>query len=218
MDEKKWTNYLYYILIGVLSFVALLFLPMVGSEIGMSFNFPTTVAGWFVYIVSQLITAVINVLIFHSFIKQSRLNIKDDTNYLKAVQILQLNKSKTYIPRSLTQLNKREYGVKGITIFLSSILATIALGEAILTYNYVKLLTYLFVIIMGIVFGVLEMKKYEEYYTGEYLDYALMVEAKRLAEEAEGKVFDEADDIADVVGGVDVLEPVDSVGGIGDNS
>lgn len=198
MDDKKWTNYLYYILIGVLSFVALLFLPMVGSEIGMSFSFPTTVAGWFVYIVSQLITAIINVLIFHSFIKQSRLNIKDNPNFIKAVQILQANKSKTYIPRSLAQLNKKEYGVKGITIFLSSILATIALGEAILTYNYVKLLTYLFVIIMGIVFGILEMKKYEEYYTTEYLDYALMVERQR-HEEAVEVPEKELDKQADVI-------------------
>jgi hypothetical protein len=158
---------------------------MIGSELGMSFNFPTTAAGWFVYITSQLITAVINVLIFHSFIKQSKLNIKDNENYKKAVEILRANRSKTYVPRSLSQLNKREYGLKGITIFLGSILATVALGEAILTYNYVKLLTYIFVVSMGIIFGVLEMKKYEEYYIGEYLDYAEMVERERKVKEAE---------------------------------
>ena len=215
MEDKKWTNYLYYILIGVLSFISLLFLPMLGSEIGMSFNFPTTVAGWFIYITSQLITAVINVLIFHSFIKQSQLNIKDNANYKRAVELLRAYKSKTYIPRSLSQLNKREYGIKGITIFLSSILATFALGEAILTYNYVKLLTYIFVIAMGIIFGILEMKKYEEYYVGEYLDYAEMVVAEREAEEqckeaeqvaqklvaeVQEELPDEADDFTDPVG------------------
>lgn len=211
MEDKKWTNYLYYILIGILSFISLVFLPMIGSELGMSFNFPTTAAGWFVYITSQLITAVINVLIFHSFIKQSKLNIKDNENYKKAVEILRANRSKTYVPRSLSQLNKREYGVKGITIFLGSILATVALGEAILTYNYVKLLTYIFVVSMGIIFGVLEMKKYEEYYVGEYLDYAEMVERERqvkeveqylerVVEEVQEDLPDETNDFADPVG------------------
>lgn len=179
MDDKKWTNYLYYILIGVLSFISLVFLPMLGSELGMSFNFPTTTAGWFVYITSQLIAAVINVLIFHSFICQAKLNIKDNPNYLRAVELLRNNKEKTYIPRSLARFNMKEYGVKGISIFLGSILATIAIGEAILTYNYVKLISYLLVIIMGIIFGVLEMKKYEEYYITEYLDYAEMVERQK---------------------------------------
>lgn len=174
--DKKWTNYLYYILIGVLSFISLVFLPMVGSELGMSFNFPTTTAGWLVYITGQLIAAVINVLIFHSFIKQAKLNIKNNGNYQKAVEILRANKSKTYIPRSLSQLNMREYGIKGISIFLGSILATVAIGEAILTYNYVKLISYLLVVSMGVIFGILEMKKYEEYYTGEYLDYAIMIQ------------------------------------------
>ena len=179
MDDKKWTNYLYYILIGVLSFISLVFLPMLGSELGMSFNFPTTTAGWFVYITSQLIAAVINVLIFHSFICQAKLNIKDNPNYLRAVELLRSNKEKTYIPRSLTRFNMKEYGVKGVTIFLGSILATVAIGEAILTYNYVKLISYLLVIIMGIIFGILECKKYEEYYTTEYLDYAEMVERQK---------------------------------------
>lgn len=185
MNDKKWTNYLYYILIGVLSFISLVFLPMLGSELGMSFNFPTTTAGWFVYITSQLIAAVINVLIFHSFICQAKINIKDDANYKIAVELLRTNKEKTYIPRSLAQLNRKEYGVKGITIFLGSILATVAIGEAILTYNYVKLISYLLVIIMGVIFGILEMKKYQEYYTTEYLDYAEMIERQRHEEAVE---------------------------------
>ena len=183
--DKKWTNYLYYILIGVLSFISLVFLPMLGSELGMSFNFPTTTAGWFVYITSQLIAAVINVLIFHSFICQAKINIKENENYKRAVELLRNNKEKTYVPRSLAQLNLREYGVKGVTIFLGSILATVAIGEAILTYNYVKLISYLLVIIMGIIFGILEMKKYEEYYITEYLDYAEMIERQRNEEALE---------------------------------
>lgn len=183
----KIRSYLYYVVIGILSFVSLVFLPMVGTEVGMNFVIPTTVSGWIVYIMSQLIVALINVLLFHSFILQSRLNVKEDKNYKKALEILRESKEKEYIPRSIKEVNRREYGQKGTTIFLSSIMSVFALGQAILTYDYMKLLTYLFTIVMGIIFGILEMKKYEEYYIGEYLDYALMIQkkAKEKSEEVE---------------------------------
>lgn len=176
MIDDKIRNYLYYIVIGILSFVSLVFLPMVGTEVGMSFVIPTTVSGWIVYIMSQLIVAIINVLLFHSFILQSKINVRDNESYKQALKILRASKEKDYRPRSEREVNRREYGQKGTTIFLSSIMSVFALGQAILTYDYMKLLTYLFTIVMGIIFGVLEMKKYEEYYTGEYLDYALMIE------------------------------------------
>lgn len=174
----KIRSYLYYVVIGILSFVSLVFLPMVGTEVGMDFVIPTTVSGWIVYIMSQLIVALINVLLFHSFILQSKLNVKEDKNYKKALEILRESKEKEYIPRSIKEVNRREYGQKGTTIFLSSIMSVFALGQAILTYDYMKLLTYLFTIVMGIIFGILEMKKYEEYYTEEFLDYALMIRKK----------------------------------------
>jgi len=181
--EKLWTQYLYYGIIFIVSLISLIFLPMIGSDLEMGFNFPNTTAGWVVYIISQLIIAIINVLIFHSFICQSKINIKDNENYKKAVEILRVNKEKTYIPRSLEKFNTKEYLSKGVSIFLSSIMAVFALGQAILTYDYAKLLSYLFTILMGIIFGIIEMKKYEEYYTTEYLDYAVMIQEINLKEE-----------------------------------
>ena len=77
----KWKQYLYYILIGIISFISLVFLPMFGSEVGMAFTFPTTGAGWIVFIITQLLMAIVNVLIFHSFICQAKINIKDDPKY-----------------------------------------------------------------------------------------------------------------------------------------
>ena len=180
--EKQWTQYLYYGIIFIVSFISLIFLPMIGSDIDAGFDFPESPSGWIVYIVSQLIVAIINVLIFHSFICQSKINIKDNESYKKAVEILRANKEKTYIPRSLSAFNRKEYLTKGISIFLSSVMAVFALGQAILTYDYAKLLSYLFTIIMGIIFGIIEMKKYEEYYTTEYLDYATMIKNKNMEE------------------------------------
>jgi uncharacterized membrane protein len=196
--EKKWTQYMYYIIIGVISFVALVFLPMFGSEVGMAFTFPTTPAGWVVYIITQAIMSVVNVLIFHSFICQAKINIKDDTNYLRAVEILRAYTSKTYTPRSYAQFRNQEYRWKGISIAIGTLLGGFALTQAILSYDYVRMLSYLFTVIFGIIFGILEMKKWEEYYTTEYLDYAYFYEkqqeeeARKAEEEARRKAEEEA--------------------------
>lgn len=179
----KWKQYLYYILIGIISFISLVFLPMFGSEVGMAFTFPTSAAGWIVFIITQLLMAIVNVLIFHSFICQAKINIKDDTKYNEAKSILQLYILKSYVPRSLSQFTRREYGMKGVSIAIGTLLAGFALTQAILTYDYVRMLSYLFTITFGVIFGILEMKKWEEYYTGEFYDYALYYQKKKEEEE-----------------------------------
>lgn len=173
--EKKLTDYMYYGIVGIISLLALVFLPFMGSAVGMDWNIPSTVPGWIVFIVSKITVALINIMLFHSFVKQSRLNVKDDVRYLEAVEILRESKLDTYIPRSLEQLNHQEYRTKVITIFITSLVSAFSLGQAILTFDWMSFLSYLFTVTMGIVFGILEMKKYEDYYTSEYLDYAKMI-------------------------------------------
>lgn len=183
MKSKTLDLYLYYILVGILSFVALVFLPFFGSEVGMGFTFPTTPAGWIVYIIQQALMSLVNILIFHSFICQSYVNVKDDPNYKEAQNILNSFDSKEYIPMTLQQFNKKEYGKKGVAIFIGTLLGGFALTQAILTYDYVRMLAYLFTIIFGIIFGIYEMKKYELYLTTEYLKSALYQQRKRIEEE-----------------------------------
>lgn len=189
----KWKQYLYYILIGIISFISLVFLPMFGSEVGMAFTFPTTAAGWIVFIITQLLMAIVNVLIFHSFICQAKINIKDDPKYNEAKSILQLYILKSYVPRSLAQFSRREYGMKGVSIAIGTLFAGFALTQAILTYDYVRMLSYLFTITFGVIFGILEMKKWEEYYTGEFYDYALYYQKKK-EEEIKEKERNEMDE------------------------
>ena len=231
--KKKIDLWLYYILIGVITFVALVFLPFFGSEVGMSFNFPNTAAGWVVYIVQQALMAVVNVLIFHSFICQAYINVKDNENYIKARDIFHSFDNKEYIPRTLQQFNKKEYGTKAVWIAIGTLMGGFALTQAILTYDYIRALAYLFTIIMGIVFGIFEMKKYETYLTYEYLLSALyhqrkveekaLEEQKKLEEEkklqaeiarhqemAQEEHLQQGDDSTSDSGGAVVLESSDS--------
>lgn len=162
---------------------------MVGSEVGLNWNLPSTTVGWIVYIVTKLIVAVINVLIFHCFMEQAKLNIADNENYKKANEMLYAIAPDVYDPRSPHLFNKQEYGKKGIFIFVTTLLSAFALTQAVLSFDYVSMLTYLFTIIMGLVFGIIQMKKAEVYWTQEYYDFAVKF-VKQLQKTMEVKTDD----------------------------
>lgn len=172
MDKVR--QWLYYFIIGIISFISLTFLPMIGSEIGLQWSIPNTTVGWIVWIAIKLIVSILNVLIFHCFMCQAKLNIKDNPKYKEAREILQQMKDKEVLPRSPRKWNIEQYGKKGTTIFIGTALGTVALTQAILSFDYVSMLTYLFTIVLGLIFGILQMKNAEEYWTSEYWEYAQM--------------------------------------------
>lgn len=179
---KQW---MYYIIIAVISFIALVFLPMIGSEVGLDWALPKSTVGWVVWVAVKLIVATINVLIFHSFMQQAKINIKDDPNYKKAFDILFTRKNKEQQPRSPKKWNSQQYGRKGTVIFITTALTTVALTQAILTFDWMAMLTYLFTIVMGLIFGIMAMKNAEEYWTDEFLRYALKVQQEQEKEKKE---------------------------------
>ena len=194
MDKLK--QWMYYFIIGLISLISLFFLPMLGTEIGLSWNIPNTTVGWIVWVVTKVIVAVINILIFHCFMCQAKVNIKDDSNYKKARDILIHQKVKEVQPKSPRRWNVEQYGKKGIAIFLASALSTVALTQALLTFDWVSMLTYLFTIIMGLVFGILQMKTAEEYWTGEYLEYALLRQEQDMEKTIENPAILQQEEVA----------------------
>lgn len=166
---------MYYFIIGIVSLIALCFLPMIGSSVGLGWNLPNTFVGWVVWVTVKLIVAVLNVLIFHCFMMQAKINIKDNERYIEAQSILRVNKVKEFIPRSPAAWNKQQYGTKGITIFITTGLSTVALTQAMLTFDWMSMLTYLFTIVMGLIFGIMQMKVAEDYWTDEFWQYAQQI-------------------------------------------
>lgn len=172
--EKAKQN-MYYILIGIVSFISVAFLPMVGSTVGLGWKLPDTPTGWVVWAISRLIVATINVLIFYSFMEQAKLNVAKDPHYIEATEILLKAKKADHAPRSPQKWQALQYGKRGTKIFISSAMSVVALGQAILSFDWVSMLAYIFTIAMGIVFGVLQMKKAEAYWTDEYYRYAMLI-------------------------------------------
>ena len=182
----KWKQWQYYIIIGIISMVALFFLPMIGSEAGLTWKVPTTFIGWVVYIMSKLLVATINILIFHCFILQAKINVQDNANYLEAINILDIASPRdTERIRSPEEYYKEIYGKKGVTIFITSVLSAIGLTQAVLTFDWISMITYFFTILMGVIFGILQMNQTETFWTFEYLRYA-----KKVWEEKTGKKYE----------------------------
>lgn len=172
-------RYQYYIIIGVVSAVALFVMPMLGSEIGLAWKVPNTITGWIVYIISKLFTAAINILIFHCFNMQGLENAKENPNYKEALKLLSEEPSENeWTPKSPEEWKRSVYSKKYILVFSTSILSAVGLTQAVLTFDPISMITYAFTIIMGIVFGVLQMAESEEYWTNEFLRYAQNIKRK----------------------------------------
>ena len=121
--------------------------------------------------------------------EQAKLNIKDDEHYKEARDILVKVKKKEHKPKSPAQWNAAQYGKKGVSLFLASAMSVVAIGQAVLSYEWSTALAYLFTLGMGIIFGIMQMKKAENYWTTEYYEYALMKkhmeEEQQIAEQSE---------------------------------
>ena len=111
---EKLRQWMYYFVIAIVSLIALFFLPMIGSEAGLGWNIPNTFIGWVVWVSVKLIVAVLNVLIFHCFMMQSKINIKDNEKYQEAIKILQENKIKEFkeLKDQLVNIHEENFKLK----------------------------------------------------------------------------------------------------------
>ena len=169
---QKIREWLYYILVGVISIVMLVFMPMLGTTAGLQWVLPTTTAGWIVYVISKLCSAGFNISLFHCFNKQGKLNIQHNPNYIEARKLLKQYDHQESSPRSPHEYHKDIYGKKGLTIFLTTLLGTVGLSQAILTFDGKEFLVQLIALILGLIMGILQMKDTETFWTEEYLEYA----------------------------------------------
>lgn len=166
--KERWRFYQNYIIIGILSLISVFFLPMLGTEVGLGFKVPNTWAGWVVWILTKLCIVVINILLLDQFIKQAKVNVRDNEHFLEADAYYTIKTEEDeYLPTPKEFISKL-YKNKGITTTITSALSVFGLTSAILTFDWVSMLTYLFTIVFGIIFGWMTMNNVEEYWTDTY--------------------------------------------------
>ena len=165
-------KYLYYLLIAVLTVITLAFFPLLGSGVSLSLLFPTTTAGWVVWGIQKGSAVLFNCMVFHCFIKQSRLNIADNPRYREARDILVETEEKEEIPQSPAEYFRQVYTKKGFTLVLTTLLGLIGFGSAVLVWNMTLFIAQLITTGIACGFGILQMKEAEDYWTETYYQYA----------------------------------------------
>lgn len=177
--DKLSLNF-YYVLIFILSLVVMVVAPMFNpnSDVSVGTMFPSTHIGWAIYVCTKLFVACVNLLLFHCFVKQARLNVRDNEKYIEACKIYEMYHPKEYTPRGPHEYFTQLYRRKGITIFITSVLSAVVLTNAILSFDLTAFVTYCMTILMGLIFGVLKMKEVEGYWTSEFYDAAIRLKDK----------------------------------------
>lgn len=174
ISRETIAKYQYYVFIAILSLFCVIVLPMIGTEVGLAFVLPTTVAGWVVWSISKIAVAALNVMILYCFTEQAKVNIKDDPRYVKAKQLmLELTEDRLHQPRSPERYFGGMYSKKGAGLVIATLASLIGLGQAVLTFDIIVFFTYLFTITVAIIFSWFQMKETETYWTEEYYTYVL---------------------------------------------
>ena len=174
--NEKLKQHVYYILIFVVTVIALAVVPFFESAISGELTLPESVFGWITYAVSKLLVATLNMMIFHSFMQQAKLNVAKDPRFMEANEIMNKHKRAIYVPRSPKKWARGQYTKKGLTLFVGTLAALVTIGEMILRFNMATFVTTCVTVAMAVIFGVMQMMTAEDYWTGEYHDYAKNVE------------------------------------------
>lgn len=179
--KKKIHDSKNYGIIIIASLIAVFFLPMIGTTAGLAWNLPGTFVGWIVYILTKLCVVGLNFILFRSFMEQAKVNVKDNPYYIEANQILmRYGKILLRDPLDPTTWEHNEYRKKGTTVCIFTLLGAIGLTQAILTFDWLSMLSYFFTVVMGVLSGFIQMDTAETYWTTEYWQYAKMVERDML--------------------------------------
>jgi hypothetical protein len=174
-----------YIIIALLSVAAVFFLPMLGSSLGLALNIPNTVAGWIVYLITKFCIVVINIMIFDQFMKRAKVNAAQDPLFQKAEAIFlsMLPQTIEDTPLPAEVYIQKLYKNKVISTAIFTILGVFGFTNAILTFDWVSMLSYVFTITMGLVFGWAAMIDAEQIWKEKHYKYA--IHQQKMLEEKE---------------------------------
>lgn len=227
MDNAKnlINEYRNYFIIGILAVLAVFVLPMLGSSVGLAFILPDTVAGWIVYVSTKLCIVVINLLIYDQFMKRAKINVKDNPYFIEAEKILADEEDGIDEALPAEHYIKRMYRSKMATTAIFTLLGVFGFTNAMLTFDWVSMLSYTFTIIFSLTFGWAAMGDAETIWIERHYKYAKRVERERIKKEKElerqrqealamaaAKPVEPLNDTADTIGRTPILVSADSNG------
>lgn len=186
--RQKFNDLMFYIIISLVSIVSIVLLPLLNSDPDMKWAFPSTTSGWLLWIFTRGAVVGMNLTLFYCFMQQAKRNVANHPKYKEACEILdRYRQHKKIMPLDPKTWNKKQYIEKSITLTITSIFSLVSFGQAILRFDLVLFLSCLFTVFLGLVFGWIQEKKAEIYWTDEFWLYAKLKE-KEIEEEKTLKI------------------------------
>lgn len=191
----KFNDAAYFIIIGLISLLTVvlppLFMGCLSSDIGLAF--PKNAAGWILWSVLNVSTAVANICLLVLFKLQAKKNARNDPNFKRANEILNrlAGQKEVFIPRSPRRMDAGDYSRKVVCIVISTLTSSIVLTSLILSFDWMTLLSCLVSIIITLCISWVTMINNEIYWTEEYILYAELKEKEMLEKQAENAKLSE---------------------------
>lgn len=187
--RTKFNDAAYFIIIGLISLLTIvlppLFMGCLSSDIGLAF--PKNAAGWILWSVLNISTAIANISLLVLFKLQAKKNARNNENFKRANEILNklAGQKEVFIPRSPRRMDAGDYSKKVVCILISTFTSSIVLTSLILSFDWMTLLSCLVSIIITLCISWVTMLNNEIYWTEEYILYAELKEKEMLKKKAE---------------------------------
>lgn len=170
------------IAVVILTLVATLLVPLLGSYATGKALYPETTIGWIIYFTSAIAVALCSLMIYLALHNQGKLNVKDEEEYIKAKELHLKNfermNGKEIIPVDPFKWEKVTKIKKGIFQTLGIFLGLLGFGLAFLTWNNTQFISSCISIVMALSFGLVHMGDVERMFTEGWLEWELYVEKK----------------------------------------
>ena len=166
------------IVTSIVVFVPPLFAGCLQGDV--SLFFPKNEAGWVLWILTNSASALGNLSLLVLFKMQAKRNVREDDNFKKANEILRnlWKEKEIFIPRSPKKMNAQEYIVKGVWITVMTLSSFLVISSVIISFDVVTLISTVLSATAALCLSWVTMLRNEEYWTDEFLLWAIMIDKK----------------------------------------
>ena len=175
-------QYSIYMIIVLVTSLVVFVPPLVNGclygDVGLFF--PKNAEGWVLWGITNGGASLGNVSLLILFKIQAKRNVAQNENYKKANELMEkLAKEKSvFVPRSPKKMDAEDYSSKIICIVISTMSSFMVLSSLIINFDVVTLISTVLSAVITLCFSWVTMIRNEEYWTGEYLLYAEMMQKK----------------------------------------
>ena len=166
----------------ILSVIAMFLVPLLGSYLTGTTQFPQTIPEWILYFACALAISICSLFIYLALFNQGKMNVKEEPEYLEAKELHLKNfkrmNGKEIIPINPFIWEKNQKRRKGFLQTMGIFFGLLGLGLAVISWNTSQFVSATLSVIMSIGFGLVKMADVERMWTEGWLEYELYIEKK----------------------------------------